>query len=111
MKGVLKALLVLAIGVFAASFAFADGASKEAKGTVSVTKGSDGKVTAVSIASDVGTVAVTPDNFSKFENWNGKKAEVSCVQKDGKYVATSGPKAVEEKKQDNKIKTDKSKKL
>ena len=122
MKGIFKAFLVVALGVMTASFAFAADApasapaSKEAKGTITVTKGADGKITAVTIASDLGPVIVTADSYAKFDAWNGKKAEVTCVQKDGKYVAVSGPKAIEEKKADatsgsSKIKTEKAKKL
>lgn len=112
MKGILRAFLVLAFGVMAASFAFAsdEAAPKNTKGIVSVVKGTDGKITSVTVNADVGQVVIAPENFAKFEKFNGKKVELMCVKKDGKFVASGDPKAVEEKKPESKG-SGKSKKL
>ena len=113
MKSIMKALMAVVIGMMAMSVALADGtAPKDVKGYVTVTKGTDGKTTGVSIASDVGTITVSADAYSKFETFDKKKVEVSVIQKDGKYLLAPGatPKAVTDKA-DTKIKADKTKKM
>ena len=112
MKRLLAVLVAVVAGVmFLSASVYADGA-KTAKGTVTVAKGGDGKITSVSIATDSGMhITVAATDYPKYSTLNGKFVQVSfTTDKDGKNIATGSPTpATPDSK--NKIAPDKSKKM
>ncbi len=113
MKRLLAILVAVVAGVmFLSTAVYAEG-GKTAKGTVSVSKGSDGKIASVSITTDSGMhIQVAHADFAKYESMDKKYVQVSyTTDKEGKNIASGAPTVTAPEKKDGKIKDPPKKKM